>query len=95
MRRFFILCLFVALCNSANAATRRHHVRSEDVIVHAGRAVIPSFVSPGGTRIYRDDLVPGGLRTDHYFLPANHVLDIALAAANLRRTAARPERGRS
>jgi hypothetical protein len=27
--------------------------------------VIPSYTAPGGVRIYRDDSVPGGLRTDH------------------------------
>jgi hypothetical protein len=70
MRYFLILGLLVALCNSADAAKRRHHVRSGDVIVHAGRAGITSFVSPGGARIYRDDSVPGGLRTDHDPLPA-------------------------
>src|SRR3954447_14268962 len=25
----------------------------------------PAYVTPGGVRIYRDDSVPGGLRTDH------------------------------
>jgi hypothetical protein len=27
--------------------------------------VIPGYVTPHGGRIYRDDSVPGGLRTDH------------------------------
>ena len=29
------------------------------------QAVIPSYATPGGVRIYRDDSVPGGFRTDH------------------------------
>jgi hypothetical protein len=32
--------------------------------------VIPSYATSGGVRIYRDDSVPGGLRTDHDDPPA-------------------------
>jgi hypothetical protein len=32
--------------------------------------VIPGYATPGGVRIYRDDSVPGGLRTDHDDPPA-------------------------
>jgi len=32
--------------------------------------LIPSYDAPGGVRIYRDDSVPGGLRTDHDAPPA-------------------------
>jgi hypothetical protein len=70
MRALLAACLFVALCTSANAATRGHHAKSRDVIVRAGQTVIPGFVTSGGVRIYRDDSVPGGLRTDHDPPPA-------------------------
>ena len=70
MRALLVACLFVALCASANAATRGHHAKSRDVIVRTGQTVISGFVTPGGVRIYRDDFVPGGLRTDHDPPPA-------------------------
>ena len=37
----------------------------ESRIVRPGPAGIPSFTAPSGVRIFRDDSVPGGLRTDH------------------------------
>jgi hypothetical protein len=64
------LCLLIALCASANAAAGGHHAKSGDVIGRPSRAVIPSYATPGGVRIYRDDSVPGGLRTDHDDAPA-------------------------
>jgi hypothetical protein len=64
MRSVLALCL-IALCASANA-----HARSRQVIVRPSHAVIPSYVTPGGVRIYRDDSAPGGLRTDHDAPPA-------------------------
>ncbi|WP_245312054.1 MULTISPECIES: hypothetical protein [Bradyrhizobium] len=40
------------------------------VIVRPGQATAPVYVTPNGVRIYRDDSVPGGLRTDHDDPPA-------------------------
>ena len=65
MRSALALCLLIALCASANAAARAHHAKSRRIIVRPSQAVIPSYVTPGGVRIYRDGSVPGGLRTDH------------------------------
>jgi hypothetical protein len=70
MRSVLALSLLIACCASANAATRRHDARSRHVIVRPSQTVIPSYVAPGGVRIYRDDSVPGGLRTDHDDPPA-------------------------
>ena len=64
MRAGLALCLLIALCASANAAARGP-VKSRQVIVHPRQVVIPSYITPGGKRIYRDDSVPGGLRSDH------------------------------
>ena len=49
---------------------REHHAKSRHVIVRPSQAVVPSYATPGGVRIYRDDSVPGGLRTDHDDPPA-------------------------
>jgi hypothetical protein len=70
MRSVLALCLLTALCASPNAAASGHHAKSRHVIVHPSQAVIPSYVTSGGVRIYRDDSVPGGLRTDHDDPPA-------------------------
>jgi hypothetical protein len=70
MRAGLALCLLIALCASANAVARGHQARSRHVIVRSSRAVTPSLVTPGGVRVYRDDSVPGGLRTDHDAPPA-------------------------
>ena len=70
MRSAVGLCLLIALCASANAAARAHHAKSRSIIVRPSQAVIPSYVTPGGVRIYRDGSVPGGLRTDHDDPPA-------------------------
>jgi hypothetical protein len=64
MRAGLALCLLIALCASANAAPRGY-AKSRHVIVRPGQAVIPSYVTPSGARVYRDDSVPGGLRTDY------------------------------
>lgn len=64
MRAGLALCLLIALCASANAAARAH-AKSRHAIVRPTQTVIPRYVGPGGARIYRDDSVPGGLRTDH------------------------------
>jgi hypothetical protein len=69
MRLVLALCLLIAHCVSAHAA-RGHGAKSRQVIVRPGQAVIPSYVTPGGVRIYRDDSAPGGLRTDHDDPPA-------------------------
>ena len=69
MRSVSALCILIALCASANAA-RAHHAKSRRIIVRPSQAVIPSYVTPGGVRIYRDGSVPGGLRTDHDDPPA-------------------------
>ena len=70
MRYVLALGLLIAVCASANAAATGHRVKSRHVIVRPSQAVIPSYVTPGGARIYRDDSVPGGLRTDHDDPPA-------------------------
>jgi hypothetical protein len=70
MRAGLALCLLIALCASADAAARARHAKSRHVIVRPGRVVIPSYATPGGRRIYRDDTAPGGLRTDHDDPPA-------------------------
>ena len=70
MRSILALGFLIVLCVSANAAARGRHAGSEHVIVHPGEAVAPGYVTPDGVRIYRDDSVPGGLRTDHDDPPA-------------------------
>jgi hypothetical protein len=69
MRFVLELCLVFASCASANAAPRWHH-NSRQAIARPGQVVTPSYITPGGVRIYRDDSVPGGLRTDHDDPPA-------------------------
>jgi len=58
MRSVLALCLLIALCASANAA-RGHHAKSRHVIDRPSKAVIPSYVTPGGVQ-----------RTDHDAPPA-------------------------
>jgi hypothetical protein len=70
MRSVLALYLLIALCVSANAAARGHYAKSRHVIVRPSQTVIPSYATPDGVRIYRDDSVPGGLRTDHDEPPA-------------------------
>jgi hypothetical protein len=77
MRFVVALGLFIAMCASAEAATvhhsnPRHHASVRHAYgvvppfaVRPSQAEIPSYVTPNGVRIYRDDSVPGGLRTDH------------------------------
>ncbi len=69
MRFVLVIGLLIALCTS-NAAARGHHAKSLHVIVRPGHAVIPSYDTLGGVRVYRDDSVPGGLRTYHDDPPA-------------------------
>jgi hypothetical protein len=68
MRFILALGLVIAMCASANAA--QYHHKSRHVIVRPSQAVIPIYVTPGGVRIYRDNSVMGGLRTDHDDPPA-------------------------
>jgi hypothetical protein len=63
--RCLFLYLLVVFFASTNASAREHHAKSRYVVVRRGQAVIPRMVAPGGARIYRDNSVPGGLRTDH------------------------------
>jgi hypothetical protein len=70
MRYLLALCLLIALCDQANAAARGHHAQSRQPIVRPGAAAIPGNVTPHGARVYRDDSVPGGWRTDHDEPPA-------------------------
>jgi hypothetical protein len=70
MRSLLALCLLIAFSASANAAARGHHAESRHGIVRPSQAVTPSHTTPNGLRIYRDDSVPGGLRTDHDDPPA-------------------------
>jgi hypothetical protein len=65
MRSALALCLLIVLCASANAGVISRHD-----IVRPSYAVIPSYVTPDGVRIYRDDSVPGGQRSDHDDPPA-------------------------
>ena len=70
MRSILALCLLIAFCASANAAARVRHAKSRDVVVRPSQAVAPSYVTPNGVRLYRDNSVPGGWRTDHDDPPA-------------------------
>ena len=70
MRSALALGLLIALCAFPNAAASGHRANPRDVIVRPSQAVTPSQVTPGGVRVYRDDSVPGGLRTDHDDPPA-------------------------
>ena len=70
MRSLWILCLLVVLGASESASAKEHRAKSRDAIVRTAPAVIPGSVTPGGSRIYRDNSVPGGFRTDHDAPPA-------------------------
>lgn len=65
MRAILALGILIALCNSGDAAARAHHSKSRHVIVRSSQTFVPAYVTPRGVRIYRDDSVPGGVRTDH------------------------------
>ena len=71
MRSVLVLGLFFALSASASGTAREHYDKSRHGIVRSSQALIPSDVTPNGVRIYRDDSVPGGLRTDHDDPPAH------------------------
>jgi hypothetical protein len=71
MRSVLALGILIAFCASAaDAAATVHHAKSRHVIVPPSQTVIPSYATPGGGRIERDDTVPGGLRTTHDDPPA-------------------------
>jgi hypothetical protein len=65
MRSVLALCLLIALCAAATAAPRGHHAQSRQPVIRPGPAANPGFVTPHGSRVYRDDSVPGSWRTDH------------------------------
>jgi hypothetical protein len=70
MRSVLAICFLVALCASANAASRGQHARSREVTVRPSQTLTPAYVTPTGQRLYRDPSVPGGLRTLHDDPPA-------------------------
>jgi hypothetical protein len=70
VRSTLALCLLIGLCASGNAAARGHRAISRHILVRPTHSVNPSYVTPYGMRIYRDDSVPGGLRTEHDDPPA-------------------------
>ena len=70
MRSVLALCALIVLFASANVAARGHHAKSRPMIVRPSQAVTQSYVTPSGVRVYRDESVPGGLRTDHDDPPA-------------------------
>jgi hypothetical protein len=70
MRFALALCLLISFCEFANAPARGAHAISRHAIVRPRQNTNPSYVTPNGVRIYRDDSVPGGLRTDHDDPPA-------------------------
>ena len=65
MRSVLAICCLIALCASANAATRLHPAKSRDVIVRPPQTPTSTFDTPSGQRLIRDPSVPGGLRTLH------------------------------
>jgi hypothetical protein len=52
------------------SARAEYMTPSRHVLARPSHAVIPSDATPSGVGIYRDDSVPGGLRTDHDDPPA-------------------------
>ena len=65
MRYVLALGLLVALFAPASVARVNHSKPRHSVVVHPSQAMTPGYIGPGGVRIYRDDSVPGGFRTDH------------------------------
>jgi len=64
MRVVFGLCFLIGLCASANGAAGTHR-NFRHAIVRPGQAILPNCITSGRVCIYRDNSVPGGLRTDH------------------------------
>lgn len=69
MRPLLVLSFFLVLVASASAAPRSTSGRERSPPISV-RGMQPSYVAPGGGRVYRDDSVPGGFRTDHDPPPA-------------------------
>lgn len=65
MRSILAACLLLALCASAGSATAEQNKSRNNTVIRARPAENSSFVAPSGARIYRDNSVSGGLRTDH------------------------------
>lgn len=84
MRFVLGLCLVMASCASANAAQRWHN-NSRQAIPRPGQAITPSYITPSGVRIYRDDSVPGGLRLITMILLPT-MIHPGLAAADVQLT---------
>ena len=70
MRLVLALCILTALCVQANAASKGRHTNPRHVITRPGTSAQPVYITPSGARIFRDDRVPGGFRTDHDDPPA-------------------------
>jgi len=69
--RYVLAIIFLnALFAPGNAAARGQSAKSREGILRSSQPVVPSYVTPSGSRVYRDDSVPGGLRTDHDDPPA-------------------------
>ena len=69
MRSALAFCLLISLCASAIAATKGYRDKTH-VVVRPNQRVIPGYATPGARQIYRDDSVPGGLRTNYDDPPA-------------------------
>jgi hypothetical protein len=61
--------LLVASHAPAGAARVRHY-NPRYPVVRPNPPITQDYVEPGGIRVYRDDSVPGGFRTDHDPLPS-------------------------
>jgi hypothetical protein len=70
MRSALAFCLMISLSVSAAATAKGPRDKSQHFVVRPNHAVSPAYVTPGGRQIYRDDSVPGGLRTNHDDPPA-------------------------
>jgi len=70
MRYVLAIIFLIALFAPANAAARGKNAKSREGILRTSQPVVPNYVTPSGSRVYRDDSVPGGLRTNHDDPPA-------------------------
>jgi hypothetical protein len=69
--RYVLAIIFLnALFAPANAAARGQNANSREGILRSSQPAVPNYVTPSGSRVYRDDSVPGGLRTNHDDPPA-------------------------
>ena len=60
MRSILALIITIALCASADAAPRK-----PQQVSGPSQAAPSGDVTPSGARVFRDNSVPGGWRTDH------------------------------